>query len=77
MFLWYKYLIVNLVISHLGFWSENKNTTDPLRAVNIFNEKGDGPHRGFGYLSYRSGNMEQKRITVRCIFQQHSRYKDY
>ena len=23
MFSWYKYLIVNLVFSHLGFWSEN------------------------------------------------------
>ena len=23
MFLWYKYLIVNLVFSHLGFWSGN------------------------------------------------------
>ena len=23
MFSWYKYLIVNLVISHLGFWSGN------------------------------------------------------
>ena len=27
-------------------------------------EKGDGPYRGFGYLSYRFGNMEPKRITV-------------
>ena len=23
MFLWYKYLIVSLVFSHLGFWSGN------------------------------------------------------
>ena len=23
MFSWYKYLIVNLVVSHLGFWSGN------------------------------------------------------
>ena len=23
MFSWYKYLIVNLVFSHLGFWSRN------------------------------------------------------
>ena len=29
----------------------NKNKTGPLRAVNKLKRKGDGPYRGFGYLS--------------------------
>ena len=30
MFLWYKYLIVNLVFSHLGFWSGNLSLIAPF-----------------------------------------------
>ena len=30
MFLWYKYLIVGLVISHLGFWSGNLSLIAPF-----------------------------------------------
>ena len=30
MFLWYKYLIVSLVCSHLGFWSGNLSLTAPF-----------------------------------------------
>ena len=30
MFLWYKYLIVSLVFSHLGFWSGNLSLIAPF-----------------------------------------------
>ena len=30
MFLWYKYLVVSLVFSHLGFWSENLSLIAPF-----------------------------------------------
>ena len=30
MFLWYKYLIVTLVFSHLGFWSGNLSLIAPF-----------------------------------------------
>ena len=30
MFLWYKYLIVSLVFSHVGFWSGNLSLTAPF-----------------------------------------------
>ena len=30
MFLWYKYLIVTLVFSHLGFWSGNLSLSAPF-----------------------------------------------
>ena len=30
MFLWYKYLIVSLVFSHLGFWSRNLSLIAPF-----------------------------------------------
>ena len=56
---WYKYLLVSLVFSHLGFWSGNLFLIalfpDLCLLVPLFkrsehiNEKGDGPYRGFDY----------------------------
>ena len=44
-------------------------------------EKGDGPYRGFGYLSLFSdpiylATWSQRELLLFCIFQQGSRYKD-
>ena len=58
---WYKYLIVSLVFSHLGFWSGNLFLIAPFpdlcllvpffkSSVHI-NEKGDVSYRGFGNSS--------------------------
>ena len=45
------------------------------------NEKGDGPFRGFGYLSLLSDPIDlatwnKSELLQFCIFQQGSRYKD-
>ena len=40
------------------------------------NEKGNGPYRGFGYLSFFSDPIDLATCTVICFFQQGSRYKD-
>ena len=64
MFSWYKYfskLTVNLVFSHLGFWSgnllfliapfPNLYLRVTFKSSEYINEKGDGSNHGFGYLS--------------------------
>ena len=33
-----------------------------FNSIKNINEKGGGPYRGFGYLSFFSDNMEPKRI---------------
>ena len=41
------------------------------------NKKGDGPNRGFGYLSLYSDPIDLAAITVILQFSTGSRYKDY
>ena len=52
-----------------------------LKSSEHFNDKGDGPHRGFGYLGLFSdpinlATWSQRKLLQFYIFQQESRYKD-
>ena len=53
-----------------------------LKSDERINEKGDGPYRGFGYLSLFSdpkylATWSQRELLYFCNSQQDSRYKDY
>ena len=66
---WYKYLIVSLVFSHLGFWSGNLFLIAPfpdlcllvpfLEAVKRFKANGES----MGYIAQNSGN-EPSSVTL-------------
>ena len=47
MFLWYKYLIVSLVSSHLGFWSGNLSLIAPFPDLCLLVPFDKGGKRGF------------------------------
>ena len=57
MFSWYKYLVVSLVFSHLGFWSGFLIAPFPdlcllvpfFKSSDYIKEKCDGPYRDFDY----------------------------
>ena len=68
MFSWYKYLIVNLVFSHLGFWSGNLFLIAPFpdRCLLVPHFSLLGPERPVRCLAHRgsSGVFLLLRIAV-------------
>ena len=60
------YYAVN--IKNHAFYNPKINR-DPLKSSEHINENGAGPHRGFGYYSFKFSNMEPKELLYFCLQQ--------
>ena len=70
MFSWYKYLIVNLVLSHLGFWCRNLFLIAPFPDLCLlvpFNKYFDCGGRAIAKLQERRTPMFRNQQKFCCL----------